>query len=217
MNGPVRTIEERYRDADLLMPDRTAELANDPCAYIRGDRFRTETDTHTPKHWPDDQPAEPGPCCRGRYAERVLPALHRRSARPQRRADLRRGDGPQRKDGRHVEHGVRQRRRADAVAEGEPQQDPGRATTDRGGRGHAAGPLDYAGRRRPKPHEVLSGGRVAGERRPRARKRFARRQPTTSMRSGAAISRGSERSWRRHSTTGKTWTSSPGRYATDMA
>ena len=61
MNRPMRTIEDRYEDPDLLMPDRAAELAHDPCPYIRGDRFREETDTHTPKHWPDDQPTEPGP------------------------------------------------------------------------------------------------------------------------------------------------------------
>lgn len=61
MNRPMRTIEDRYEDPDLLMPDRAAELANEPCPCIRGDRFREETDTHTPKHWPDDQPTEPGP------------------------------------------------------------------------------------------------------------------------------------------------------------
>ena len=61
MNRPMGTIEERYKDPDLLMPDRTAEFANDLCPYIRGDRFREETDTNTPKHWPNDQPTEPGP------------------------------------------------------------------------------------------------------------------------------------------------------------
>ena len=48
MSRPMETIEDRYDDSELLMPDRAAELANDPCPYIPGDRFREEADTHTP-------------------------------------------------------------------------------------------------------------------------------------------------------------------------
>ena len=33
MNRPNATIEYRYEAADLLMPDRAAELGNDPCPY----------------------------------------------------------------------------------------------------------------------------------------------------------------------------------------
>ena len=61
MSRPMGTIEDRYDDPELLMPDRAAEFANDPCPYIRGDRFREEADTHAPKQWPGDQPTEPAP------------------------------------------------------------------------------------------------------------------------------------------------------------
>ena len=61
MSRPMGAIEDKYDDPELLMPDRAAELANDPCPYIRGDRFREEAATHTPKHWPGDQPTEPAP------------------------------------------------------------------------------------------------------------------------------------------------------------
>ena len=60
MSRPMGAIEDRYEDSELLMPDRAAEFANDPCTYIRGNRFREETDTHRPKHRPDDRPVEPG-------------------------------------------------------------------------------------------------------------------------------------------------------------
>lgn len=58
MSRPMGAIADRYDAPDLLMPDRAAELANDPCADIRGNRFREETDAHRPKHRPDDQPTE---------------------------------------------------------------------------------------------------------------------------------------------------------------
>lgn len=44
MSRPMGAIEDRYDDHELLMPDRAAELANDPYPYIRGDRFREEAD-----------------------------------------------------------------------------------------------------------------------------------------------------------------------------
>ena len=56
MNRLVGNIDDRYEAPDLLMPYRAAEFANDSCIYIRGDRFREETDTHTPKLWTEDQP-----------------------------------------------------------------------------------------------------------------------------------------------------------------
>ena len=61
MSRPMGDIEDRYDTPELLMPDSAAELANDPCPYIRGDRFREEPDTHTPKPWLGDQPTEPAP------------------------------------------------------------------------------------------------------------------------------------------------------------
>ena len=45
MSRSMGAIEDRYDAPELLMPDRAAELANDPCPYIRGDRFREEADS----------------------------------------------------------------------------------------------------------------------------------------------------------------------------